>query len=97
MWQNKLTEPPVSLGKCTNLYWLNAMSNCLRHVPASLADLPNLGHFLLTDNYLTELPEGYGRWPKLERMDVGMNDLTGLLGTLRGRSEVITAGNPFSE
>ena len=74
----KLTELPVSIGKCTHLEELNLSNNQLTTLPDSLGQLTQLQSLNLESNQLTTLPESLRNVHRLNNLNIAQNRFTEL-------------------
>ena len=74
----KLTELPQSMGRLTQIEWLNLQHNQLTALPKWLGQLTHLQSLDLSGNQLRALPESLGQLTHLQSLSLRDNQLTTL-------------------
>ncbi|KAL5552806.1 hypothetical protein UlMin_040207 [Ulmus minor] len=74
---NELHGLPYTIGRLTNLEFLNLSSNFsdLRELPDSIGDLINLTELDLSNNQIRVLPDTFGRLTNLTKLNLDQNPL----------------------
>ncbi len=95
---NRFTELPSVLGRCTSLSMVGFKANRIHTVPPD-AFPPELRWLILTDNQITELPGSIGRCSRLQKLMLSGNRLSMLpeeLAECRTLEMVRIAANAFT-
>ena len=96
----KLTELPESLGKLTQVYFLNLSDNQLTNLPGSLRRLTQLQQLNISNNQLMALPESLSNLKQLRGLFSYANKLTYLpqwLAKLTQLEELILFDNQITD
>ena len=83
-----LTELPESLGKLSQLQYLDISDNQLTTLPESLGKLSQLQYLDISDNQLTTLPESLDDLSQLQKLNLRNNQLTTLPESLGNLSQL---------
>ena len=100
LYGNRLTELPESIGKLTNLTWLNLTNNQLTKLPESIGRLTNLTKLGLMTNRFTEIPESISKLTNLTWLNLTNNQLIELpesIGRLTNLTDLELRVNNLTE
>ena len=81
--RNKLSRLPKSIGKLKALMVFHVSHNCLVSFPDEIEEMSSLCHLSASDNYISELPAGFGRLGgRMLTLEMDGNMLSGVPGRM---------------
>lgn len=78
---NRFTELPASIGRCTQLDIVGFKANAIEHVPGAALP-PSLRWLILTDNRIASMPDSLGRCTRMQKLMLSGNRLRTLPAAL---------------